>query len=169
MIEFTLFISPPATVDLNLTEISASRPPLFGCPGDTVMYNCSIMSPSHLVWVITVPGETPVEIVLDHSTTQNVMMNHGTGISVVLARYTTNDFINAHSTILLTLITPVMNGTTVNCKTDGESAVEIVLLNVSGTPCMLYMFTVEPSYLYLSLNWAALMGIVIDIIALPWI
>jgi hypothetical protein len=135
---FPLFISPPAIVDLSLAVIRASKYGslglLFGCPGDTVMYNCSIMSPSHLVWVITVPGETPVEIVLDHSTTQNVMINYGKNIIVVLARYTTDDFINAHSAILLILTSPVMNGTTVNCKTDGESAVETVFLNISGIP-----------------------------------
>ena len=98
------------------------------------MFNCSIQSNSeyiYLTWEIAFPGETPVEFTFANSSTQNVTMDYGTGISAVFTEYTRDQYIE--SILMLTLLPP-HNGTAVNCHTDIQSAMELAVFETPGTP-----------------------------------
>ena len=99
------------------------------------MFNCSILSNSeyiYLTWEITFPGETPVLFTFDNSSTQNVMMDYGVGISAVFTEYSRDEYIK--SNVQLTVLQEDMNGTVVTCRTDVQSTMQSALFETSGIP-----------------------------------
>ena len=99
------------------------------------MFNCSIQSNSeyiYLTWEIAFPGESPVEFTFDNSSTQNVMMDYGVGISAVFTDYTIDEYIE--SNMVVTVLRQNVNETVVTCQTDVQNSTQLALFDISGTP-----------------------------------
>ena len=83
------------------------------CPGDTIIYNCSILSNSemvHLTWHVTFPGLIPINITYDSTSSINVIDILDMNTSVVLLRYEADQYIESVITFRL-LKNISMNGT----------------------------------------------------------
>ena len=105
------------------------------CPGDTIPYNCSIMSNSeyvHLVWLVTLPGQMQRNITFDGSSSLNSANNLDMNITATLTNYIPEDYIE--SVIVLTVLSGVtVNGTEIECRSaDLDSTTAIVDVNISG-------------------------------------
>ena len=105
------------------------------CPGDTVYYNCSILSNSenvHLYWNVTFPGLMPISIFYDNTSNVNIMDYWSMNISSILLDYRSEEYIE--SIIVLTVLQNFsMNGTEVICGiTDLINESVIVQLDTSS-------------------------------------
>ena len=83
------------------------------CPGDTIIYNCSILSNSemvHLTWHVTFPGVMPINITYDSTSSINVMDTLDRNTSVILLQYEADQYIESVITFRL-LKNISMNGT----------------------------------------------------------
>ena len=109
---------------------------LINCPGDTITYNCSVLSNSemvHLTWHITFPGLAPITITYDNSSLINVVDYLGLNVSATLLRYIPDQYIE--SVIKFTLLKNVtMNGTLLECSVSPslDNDTTFVLVNTSG-------------------------------------
>lgn len=122
---------------VNVSPLQSVPRPAFDCPGEVISYNCSILSNSenvHLIWQVTVPGQMPVNITYNRSSTSDInktdMLN--TYISSSLNRYVSNEYIE--STLeLIVQVDVSLNGTNVECILEGlaNDSIEL-LLNTSG-------------------------------------
>ena len=87
------------------------------CPGDTVSYNCSILSNSenvHLYWNVTFPGLMPISIFYYDTSNVNIMDYWPMNISSILLDYRRGEYIE--SIIVLTVLKNFsMNGTELIC------------------------------------------------------
>ncbi len=123
-----------ASLSLNSHERNVLRSDI-DCPGDTIAYNCSILSNSEtirLIWSVQFPGLMPITIAYDDSSVLNNMNYLAMNISTVLTSYVDSTYVD--SIIVLTVLRNViMNGTKLEC---GVSALEniktIILVNTSG-------------------------------------
>ena len=106
------------------------------CPGDTIIYNCSILSNSetvHLTWGINFPGLIPINLTFDGNSVPNNAVYLDFNVSVTLTEYRSDRYIE--SIIILTLLKNFsMNGTLVKCSIDPDldSSSVIVPVNTSG-------------------------------------
>ena len=109
---------------------------LIDCPGDTITYNCSVLSNSemvHLTWHIAFPGLAPINITYDNSSLINAMDYLGLNVSATLLRYIPDQYIE--SVIKFTLLKNVtMNGTLLECSVSPslDNDTTFVLVNTSG-------------------------------------
>ena len=116
---------------LEQNEIS----PDIDCSGDTIIYNCSILSNSeslHLTWSINLPGLEPFNITYTATSTLRHMGKLDFNISSILTEFRLDEYIE--SQITLTLLKNVtMNGTELTCST-GPDYVSMMhlLVNTSG-------------------------------------
>ena len=106
------------------------------CPGDTIVYNCSILSNSetvHLIWSIDFPGYVPFNLTFDGHSTLNNVVHLDFNVSATLTEYTLDKYIE--SIVTLTLLKNFsMNGTLVKCSIDPDldSFSVVVPVNTSG-------------------------------------
>ena len=131
-----------ASVFLTLLEINTSRDDI-DCPGDTISYNCFIVSNTetpHLIWNITLPGLTPISFTYDSTSTLYDIHHLDTNITVTLTElntFTTTEFINEEhiaSIIVITVLKNVtMNGTNLECSIANlDSDSTVLFVNTSG-------------------------------------
>ena len=129
-------------VTLTLLKINTSRDDVY-CPGDTISYNCSIISNTerpHLIWNITLPGQTPTIFIYDSISTLYDIHHLNTNITVTLTKLdtiATTEFVNKEhieSIIVITVLKNVsMNGTELECSiADLDSDSAVVFVNTSG-------------------------------------
>ena len=129
-------------VTLTLLEINTSRDDIH-CPGDTISYNCSIISNTetpHLIWNITLPGLTPISFTFDSTSTLYDIHHLDMNITVTLTElntFTTTEFINEEhigSIIVITVLNNVsMNGSNLECSIANlDSDSTLLLVNISG-------------------------------------
>jgi hypothetical protein len=133
-------------VKLNIVQ----RRPFIDCPGDTIIYNCSIESNSenvHLRWKITFLGESPVEIMFDSSSTENMVVNDSQ-ISAILIRYTSEKYIES-----AIFFTPEMRSVIINCGSDVSSVEESVLYNTSGIHIIYSAYSLISKITMMSKYW----------------
>ena len=72
------------------------------CPGDTRPYRCSVYSRSErteLTWIVTIPGEMPINITYSNYTNDMATLN--SYITTVVTGFSSREFI--HSTLEVTL------------------------------------------------------------------
>ncbi len=105
------------------------------CPGDTISYNCSILSNSEtvqLIWSVEIPGLVPITITYDNSSVLNSSDNLAMNISSILLSYINDTYI--HSMIILTVLRDVkINGTKLKCAIDNlENIATTLFVNTSG-------------------------------------
>ena len=109
---------------------------LIDCPGDTIIYNCSVLSNSemvHLTWYVTFPGLTPINITYGNDSSINISSHLGMNVSATLMRYEADQYIE--SVIMFTLLKNVtLNGTLLECSVAPslDSDNMFVLVNTSG-------------------------------------
>ena len=123
-------------------EINTSRDDIY-CPGDTISYNCSILSNTetpHLIWSVTLPGLTPINLTYDSTSTLHDTVYLEMNISATLTGRTTTAttiFVNEEyieSIIVITVLKNVtMNETIVDCRiADLDSDSAVVFVNTAG-------------------------------------
>ena len=123
-------------------EINTSRDDIY-CPGDTISYNCSIVSNTetpHLIWSVILPGLTPINLTYDSTSNPNTISHIDMNISATLTELittATTEFVNKvyiESIIVITVLKNVtMNGTKLECSIlnlDAKST--ILFVNTSG-------------------------------------
>ncbi len=128
---FISFISL-ATVILEFLE-STKKLDEMDCPGDTISYNCSIMSNTedlHLTWSVEFPNSLPINITYsdDGSLREIDMLDVG-------IRATLMDFRGGYvqSSITLVVFNSSMNGTIVKCSIANLDLDNVtILINTSG-------------------------------------
>ena len=108
--------------------------PGIDCPGDTISYNCSILSNSetlHLTWCVTFPGLVPINMTYDSSSNVSILDYLGMNISTTLTAYNrSSGYIE--SIITLTVLTDV-NGTELECSiSDLDNDIITTLVYSSG-------------------------------------
>ncbi len=89
---------------LSLTLLSPDRVGI-DCLGDTIVYNCSILSNSenvNLVWRVTFLGMTPVNIMYDGTSNLNTSNNFDMGVSSTLTEYSSDEYIE--SIVVMTVL-----------------------------------------------------------------
>ena len=123
-----------ASVTLTPLERNNSRVDI-ECPGDTISYNCSIWSNSEtvqLTWRVTLPGEAPMVMTYDGSSSLNTVDNLGMDISTILTSYMSDQYIA--SSITLTILRGVpMNGSLLECFTERlDDDSDTIYVNSSG-------------------------------------
>ena len=119
---FFLFFDVHHACNSNVATVHLNIVPFTDGPKDVATFGCFIQSSSdniYLIWTISRPGYTPVEIMYNGSSTLNVMGNHGRGVSAVLTRHRSEMYIE--SSVSVSLIT---RNVTVNCRTATASAEE---------------------------------------------
>ncbi len=105
------------------------------CPGDTIVYRCSIRSNSETVqlrWLVTFPGQITITILYTNNSDQNAVNYLPMNLTARLTQYKNNEYVE--SDIQLTVLRNVsMNGTVLECRSeDLASEHEIVHINTSG-------------------------------------
>ena len=124
-----------AFVTLSIIEKNSTYNDI-DCPGDTILYNCSIESNSeniHLTWTIKFPGFVPIEITYNSTSIPGDVDYLDMNISVKLIDFMYQDIIQ--STLLLTQLNKIpMNGTEVQCSIAPVLANDTVtvFINTSG-------------------------------------
>ena len=127
-----IFIANVSLLLLERNETSA----FIDCPGDTIIYNCSVISNSemvHLTWHVTFPGLLPMNITYGNTSLINVPDHLGMNVSATLLRYEENQYIE--SVIMFTLLRNVtMNGTHLECSVAPSLDSDFIFLiaNTSG-------------------------------------
>ena len=127
---------------LKLLQINTSRDDIY-CPGDTVSYNCSIISSTempHLNWKVTFPGLMPISFTYNSSSSLYKIDNLDMNISVTLTDFTTTnqtEYVNEiymESILTLTVLRNItMNNTKLECSiADLHSITVTVYINTSG-------------------------------------
>jgi hypothetical protein len=131
-------------VNLQSTEIQVLRDDI-NCPGDILMYNCSITSNSEnlfLAWEYIVPGAAPVRVIYSSENTSdiNVTTTLNNVGDVVLTHYIhsqENQSINLitdgyiESIFMVTLTRPDLYEAIVRCATDFDNVTSHIF-NTSG-------------------------------------
>ena len=123
-----------ASVTLSPLERNITRTDI-ECPGDLIPYNCSVLSNSEevqLTWEVTFPDQTCFSITYDNSFMPNTTDDLGANITSVLARYTSDEYIE--SLLVVTVLKNAsMNGTLVKCRSETlDHKMVFVHVNISG-------------------------------------
>lgn len=123
-----------AFITLTPLERTISRAEI-ECPGDTIPYSCSVLSNSEniiLTWRITLPGQTPIEMTYDNTSSFNTIDYLGINISTTLTVYDRESA--AESIITLTVLnSALINGTELKCRSaDLDSVTTNIYVNKSG-------------------------------------
>ena len=127
---------------LTLLQINTRRDDIY-CPGDTVSYNCSIISNTetpHLNWKVTFPGLMPISFTYNSSSSLYKVDSLDMNISVTLTDFTTTnltEYVNVEyveSILTLTILKNIaMNKTKLECGiVNLHSDTVTVLINTSG-------------------------------------
>ena len=129
---------------LTLLQINTRRDDIY-CPGDTISYNCSIISnaeATHLNWKVTFPGLMPISFTYNSSSSLYKIDNLDMNISVTLTDFTTTNLTEyvheEHIESILTLT--VLKNITINkikleCSiADLHNDTVTVYINTSGMP-----------------------------------
>ena len=106
------------------------------CPGDTIRYNCSVLSNSEtvqLTWRVTLPGMMPRSMTYSGPMILMPVSNLGLNISTNLTSYRRDEYIE--SIIELTVLRDIfINGTILECISEAlASESERVVVMQSGT------------------------------------
>ncbi len=130
----SVYILFTASVSLKILERNSLRPDI-DCPGDTLSYNCSILSNSeniNLMWHVTFPGSEPLSISYNVISVPNVKSNLAMNISTILTGFRRDQYIE--SILVFTLSRGFqMNGTKLECNiTDLDNEITYVFFNISG-------------------------------------
>ncbi len=137
----TTFIFITASVILDEFSRSAD----IECPGDTISYNCSILSNSeavHLVWRITFPDTMPISITYDNESILDDIDYLRQDTSSILTTYRSDEYIE--SILIFTLITiDILNGTEVECKIGDLDEMTVTLFINSSGECKPLIIIVE--------------------------
>lgn len=104
------------------------------CPGEPIVYNCSIQSNTedlHLTWHITIPGMILIDITYDNTSNLDRINSHELNISSTLTRYG-GEFIE--SIIILTVLNNLNSyQVELNCSiADLDNATEVLYVDYSG-------------------------------------
>ena len=104
------------------------------CPGDTISYNCSIVTNSEtvqLMWQITFPRRMPINVTFDDTFNRSTPYNFNMNITATL-EYTPDEYIE--SIITLTVLEGVdQNRTELFCrKSDLDEDRTTIIVNTSG-------------------------------------
>jgi hypothetical protein len=106
------------------------------CAGDTITYNCSILSNSEdvvLMWFVTIPGMETLNVTYDKTSVFDIVNYLANNITTIITDFVDGDYIES-SIILTVLDSPNMNGTLVECASlDLDSEPIVVSINKSGT------------------------------------
>ena len=124
---------------LTLLQINTRRDDIY-CPGDTVSYNCSIISHTEapqLDWKVTFPGLMPISFTYNSSSSLYKIDNLDMNISVTLTDFITTNLLNEiymESVLTLTVFKNItMNNTKLECSiADLQSVTVTVFINTSG-------------------------------------
>ena len=106
------------------------------CPGDTIHYQCSVMSNSEtvqLTWRVTLPGMMPVNITYDSTSLPNTVdTDFGYNITTILTDFIPDMYIE--STIVFTVLSDVdLNQTLLECISEHlDESLDRVLVNIAG-------------------------------------
>ena len=74
------------------------------CPGDIIPFNCSIQSNSetvHLVWRVTLPNQSPLNITYDSSSVLHAVNSLNHFINVSLIRFESDEYVESTLAIVL--------------------------------------------------------------------
>lgn len=119
---------------MDLTSSRNMSEDRIDCPGDTILYNCSITSNSedlYLQWEVILPNMHLITTVFDGTALDGIADDLDMNISATLTRYTRDEYIE--STLILTLLRGVnMNGTIINCLSNIVNGTELAQFNTSG-------------------------------------
>ena len=136
MVPFILVIKIcfSAAVSVYLLERNTARVGI-DCPGDTISYNCSILSNSetiHLIWTITLPGQASINITYDSTSTLNNNDIMGANINTILKEYRRDEYIE--SILTLTVLSDiVLDGSMIGCSiSDLSNNSTMVYVNTTG-------------------------------------
>ncbi len=121
-------------MSLYLVERNVLRSDI-DCPGDTLTYNCSILSLSESVclsWNITLPGFMPRIITYDNTSILNDTDILAIGIGTMLTQFRSDEYIE--SIIILTVVRNVsLNNSIIQCSIgDLDRMSRNVFVNSSG-------------------------------------
>ena len=86
----------------------------------------------HLIWLVTLPGQMPVNITFDGDSNLTVPYNIDTNITATLTAYVAEEYIE--SIFVLTVLTDVlMNETQIECRIANlDNSTMTVFVNMSG-------------------------------------
>lgn len=104
------------------------------CPGDRIPYNCSILSNSetiHLTWLVKFPGQPPMNITYDISSSLRNIDILNSAISTSLERFESDKYIESTLEVMLRANLPT-NQTKIDC-TINDLGNDSVLVNVNST------------------------------------
>ncbi len=109
--------------------------PDIDCPGDTVSYNCSILTNSETVqleWRITLPGSILLLSMYDNPASLNNIDNLAMGVDTILTQYRSDTYIE--SIIIFTVLMGItFNQSNLQCRSANlDSMSTIVFVNTSG-------------------------------------
>ena len=98
--------------------------PGIDCLGDTILYNCSIVSNAYnlrLTWVVIFLGQPPITITYDADSVRDTVNLLGMNVSSTLTELRTSDYIE--SVITLTFLSDVsyVNKTMLECNFAGRT------------------------------------------------
>ena len=128
-----MFISP-ATTNISFVERNSSRTDV-DCPGETISisYNCTIETNSetpNLQWIITFPGEMPLNITFNstYDSTFESFSYLGINVSATLTEFT-SEYIT--SVIVLEVVSDNLDGTELECSIDSPPSDDAVTLDIN--------------------------------------
>ena len=113
------------------------------CPGDTIHYQCSVMSNSEtvqLTWRVTLPGMMPVNITYDSTSLPNTVdTDFGYNITTILTDFIPDMYIE--STIVFTVLSDVdLNQTLLECISEHlDESLDRVLVNIAGILILVFL------------------------------
>ena len=105
------------------------------CPGDTISYECSILSNSEsvqLTWTITLPEERPISITYNNMSAVNSVDVLDMNVRTILSSYVSD--VSVRSILILTVMrSNKMYRIGIECSSeDLDSAMEDAYVNTSG-------------------------------------
>ncbi len=102
---------------MNLLERNTAKLDI-DCPGDTIIYNCSIHSNSemvHLVWNIILPDFMPLTVIYDNTSILNKIDSLDISFMTMVTNYNSDEYIE--SIIFFTVLGNITrSGTLLECS-----------------------------------------------------
>ena len=153
-----------ATVDLVLLLRNVSRPDI-ECPGDVILFRCSVQSNSETVqlsWLVTFPGQETITISYNNESNTNTLEYYPVNITARLTQYTSDQ--SAESELQLTVLQNVtMSGTILECMSEDLASRNVtVSVNTSGNEykdeltCHLTLYYSSSYSLWIQYHWRSL-------------
>ena len=107
------------------------------CPGDKISYYCSVeiaSSDAYIKWVVVLPDNEPVTITHNSSSPGNISDGPNNTISSTRSTFGRNEYLGSMLTIDMLAMDPAaLNGTFINCSTEGNFDTTEVLIRNPGT------------------------------------